>query len=42
MNKPLVPEDLVKRTARPSVHLIRAACAHIRAFASKSTPRALR
>jgi hypothetical protein len=37
MNKPLVPEDVVKH-ARPGVHLVRAAAAHVRAFATKSTP----
>jgi len=37
MNKPLVPEDLVK-TARPSVYVFRAAAASLRSYATRGTP----
>src|SRR5262249_4413978 len=37
MNRPLVPEDVVKH-ARPAVYLYRAAAAHLRSFVTGATP----
>jgi HK97 family phage major capsid protein len=38
MTKPLVPEDVGRHRARPSVYLARAACAHIKSHLTRESP----